>query len=147
MLRTLARPFAALVLALVLSGCSTLGEVGQSFGQAAVNIAANAAGPSSANAVNAVAVIELSYTAAARAAVIAMDHDLVSPSVAHTLRELNDAIDVRGEDGQQHGLLVTARDAAQRGDNVLIPTTYQALVMGMKAFTDYETANHIGVAK
>lgn len=135
---------AALVSAMLVSGCAgtALGGTGQFFANATSSIA----GPSSATAVKAVASIELGYTAAANLAVVALDSGQLSAAQASTLKELNDAIDVKGADGKQHGLLVAARTAAENGDSIVITASYQALVQGMDAFTGFEKSNKIGVS-
>jgi hypothetical protein len=90
-----------------------------------------------------VAQIEIGYTPLATAAAATISSGAVDKSTADTLRQLNDAIDTKGADGQRHGLLVAARTAAMNGDSVVSAAAIEALKQGVAALAGYETQKGI----
>lgn len=85
-----------------------------------------------------VAQIEIGYTALANIAAQNCTSGFLSPADCQVAKELNDAIDTKGADGQQHGVLVAARAAAQSGDSVTIAASLSALQQAVAAFTAFE---------
>lgn len=91
-----------------------------------------------------VAQIEIAYTPVAGVVATAINGGVIKDAgTIATLKELNDAIDTKGADGQQHGLLVAARAAAQSGDSVLQATELDALQQAVTAFTAYAASKGI----
>lgn len=87
-----------------------------------------------------VGAIEITYTGLAETAATACRNGTLSQPDCQLAAQLSDAIDHKGADGQQHGVLVAARAAAQSGDSVTAAAALAALQQGVAAFAAYEAA-------
>lgn len=90
-----------------------------------------------------VAQIELGYTPVATAAAAYMNSGAADQATKDTLKELNDAIDTKGADGQRHGLLIAARTAAMSGNSAVAAASIEALQQGIAALGAYEAQKGI----
>lgn len=90
-----------------------------------------------------VADLEISYTAAAKVATVAINSGLLDTATIQTLKNYNDKIDTLGADGQHHGLIVDARNAAMSGNSALLAVALSALQAAIADLTAYEAAHNL----
>lgn len=92
-----------------------------------------------------VGTIEITYTGLAETAATACRNGTLSQPDCKLAATFSDAIDTKGADGQQHGVLVAARAAAQSGDSVTAAAALAALQQAVAALAAYEATKGLSV--